>query len=578
MTGSETVERRGAWTRRVSPAAVAIAALVVVSTLVRFAAARWFTTPWIAPDEMVYGLIGESLWSAGTLDVRGLPSPYYSILTPALVGAPLALLDLADGIRGAQLLQALAASLVAVPTYRWARRLASTGWAIAAAALTLAAPALHYAGFLMTEPLTLTVVTAALLALARAVEEPTTWRYGIFAAWATAAAAVRLQALVLLPAFLVAVALDAIAARDRSRLRPLAWLAGVAVLVAVIVAGIVVARGGELSAENVLGAYTPLGETSGVGSDRVVAVLWHAFDIAILGLALPVLAIAALALHVLAGRDHDPALRSFVSVTLAYVTLLVVQVGLFAAEYVGHVAERYLITALPLLAIGLCTWIACGAPRSLAIVLPVWALLVAGAALIPLEQIAVPNTLVNTLTPSALEALSDDWARAVLVAAAILAGAIVVAIPRRWAWAAAALVGVTLAFASYESGRRIVDASAHEDRAAMGSSPSTWLDDAGLEDATLLVTGDRLWTSTARTVFWNHAVGEVLRIPPAVLPFPPVTPEVEIGDDGVLRTSSGDALRRPLVVAPTTVVLAGEKVSERPAGDSETYGLAVLAS
>ena len=104
MTGSETVERRGAWTRRVSPAALAIAGLVVVSTLVRFAAARWFTTPWIAPDEMVYGLIGESLWSAGTLEVRGLPSPYYSILTPALVGAPLAVLDLADGIRWAQLL------------------------------------------------------------------------------------------------------------------------------------------------------------------------------------------------------------------------------------------------------------------------------------------------------------------------------------------------------------------------------------------------------------------------------------------------------------------------------------------
>ena len=161
----------------------------------------------------------------------------------------------------------------------------------------------------MTEPLTLTVVAASLLALARAVEEPTTWRYGIFAAWATAAAAVRLQALVLLPAFLIAVALDAIAARDRSRLRPLAWLAGVAVLVALAVAAVVVVRGGELSAETVLGAYTPLGESSGVDSDRVVAILWHAFDVAILGLAIPVLAIAALALHVFARRDNDPALR-----------------------------------------------------------------------------------------------------------------------------------------------------------------------------------------------------------------------------------------------------------------------------
>src|SRR5688572_31334026 len=124
VTGSETVDAEGSRTHHARTAAFAIAGLVVLSTIVRFAVAQTFTTPWIAPDEMVYGLIGESLWSQGTLELRGLPSPYYSLLTPALVGAPLAALDLADGIQGARLLQALAVSLVAVPTYRWARRLA----------------------------------------------------------------------------------------------------------------------------------------------------------------------------------------------------------------------------------------------------------------------------------------------------------------------------------------------------------------------------------------------------------------------------------------------------------------------
>ena len=52
-------------------------------------------------------------------------------------------------------------SLVAVPTHFRLRRVASTGWASAAAALVPMAPALHYSGFLMTEPLTLTVVTVA---------------------------------------------------------------------------------------------------------------------------------------------------------------------------------------------------------------------------------------------------------------------------------------------------------------------------------------------------------------------------------------------------------------------------------
>ena len=91
MTGSETgcsVRHCAAVSVRVT-AALAVAGLVVVSTAIRFAAAQAFTTPWIAPDEMVYGLIGESLWSHGTLEIRGLPTPYYSILTPALVGAPL---------------------------------------------------------------------------------------------------------------------------------------------------------------------------------------------------------------------------------------------------------------------------------------------------------------------------------------------------------------------------------------------------------------------------------------------------------------------------------------------------------
>ena len=573
MPDSETVASGDARRRRLPPAVVAIAGLVVVSTAARFWAAQAFTTPWIAPDEMVYGLIGESLWSQGTLELRGLPSPYYSLLTPALVGAPLAALDLADGIQGARLLQALAVSLVAVPTYRWARRLASAGWALAAAALTLTAPALHYAGFLMTEPLTLTVVTAALLALARAVEEPTTWRYGSFAGWATAAAAVRLQALVLLPAFLLAVALDALAAREKARLRPLPQLGAVAGLVAIAIGVLVVVRHGEISAESVLGAYTPLGESTGVDGERLLEVVWHALDVAILGLALPVLAIGALAHRVFTRRDDDPALRAFVVVALAYIGLLVVQVGLFSAEYVGHVAERYLVTALPLLAIGLCVWIARGSPRGLPVVLPLWILLVVGAALVPLRELAAPDTLVNTLTPSSLAALSSGEARAALVGIAIIAGTIVVAIPRSVAWLAAALVAVGLVLASVDSGRRIADESAHEDRVAAGTAAPEWLDTAGVRGATLLVTGDRLWTSTARTVFWNRAIAEVLRLRAAPSVFPPITPLVELGEDGLLRTADGTTLRREVVVAPSTVVLAGETVAERPAGDSEQPGL-----
>ena len=471
MTGSETATAGAPRARRVPHAALAVAGLVVASTVTRFAAAQAFTTPWIAPDEMVYGMIGEGLWTHGTLTLRSLPSPYYSLLTPALVGAPLAAFDLDTGIQWARLLQSLAMSLVAVPTFAWTRRVATTGWAIAAAALVLTTPALHYAGFLMTEPLTLTVVTAALYMLARAIAEPSKWRYGVFVAWATAAAAVRLQALVLLPAFLLAAVIDSLAARDRARLRPLLWFGAFAAFAAIVVGIAIVATGGELSSRRLLGAYTPVGEAGVVAGGRLQEVLWHAFAIAVLGLGATAIATAVVAWRVLSGRDRDPATRAFVSTTLAYVGLLVVQVGLFSAVFVGTVAERYLMTAWPPLVVGTAVWVSRGAPRAVWVVAAVGAAIVAGAALVPIDQLASPTTLPNTPTPAVLDALGNGWGRAALVVVALAAVALLVLLPQRLASVALVAVGVGLALLSVDSGRRIADASAHEQRVALGSEP-----------------------------------------------------------------------------------------------------------
>ena len=52
-----------------------------------------------------------------------------------------------------------------------------------------------------------------------------------------------------------------------------------------------------------------------------------------------------------------------------------------------------------------------------------------------------------------------------------------------------------------------------------------------------------------------------------------MTGAVRIHDDGVLRMLDGAPLRRRVVVAPTTLVLTGEKVAERQAGTSEAPGL-----
>jgi hypothetical protein len=450
-----------------------VVGLIVVSTAARFAAAQAFSTPWIAPDEMVYGMLGEGLWSHGSLTLRSFPSPYYSLLTPALIGAPLAWLDLADGIQWARLLQALAMSLVAVPTYLWARRVASAWWAVAAAALVLVSPLLHYAGFLMTEPLTLTVVTVALLMLARALEEPSMWRYGVFVGWATAAAAVRLQALVLLPAFLLAcrrrlgrgTRSQRACGRSSGSLR---FAAAAAVL------------GRRRRGRRGRGALDPAAsrrvhaDRRGDGRrcraaarGRVARVRClrprprrHAARIGcprVDGAVPPRHGSRPARLRLDRARLHGAPRRPGRALRRR----------LRGHDRRALPAHRLAAARRRALRVDLARRTA-GAP----VVLPLWGLVVVGAATVPIAQLATPETLPNAPTAAGLMRLgSEGWARAALVIAALVAGALVLALPRRFAWVTAAVVGVGLALLSVDAGDRIAAASAHEER--VRSDPSS---------------------------------------------------------------------------------------------------------
>src|SRR3954452_1512186 len=108
----EVVTLRGAWPKGTAAAPgrrrrirlnaamrerLALVGLVAVSAVLRFAAARGVSTPWIAPDEMLYGLLGCGLYATGRLSVLGGDPGYYSLVYPALVGLPLSLHDTALG-------------------------------------------------------------------------------------------------------------------------------------------------------------------------------------------------------------------------------------------------------------------------------------------------------------------------------------------------------------------------------------------------------------------------------------------------------------------------------------------------
>src|SRR5439155_1918514 len=171
-------------------------------------------TPWILPDETLYGELGRSLYHSGSFEILGHPVRFYSLVYPAIAGLPLSLGDAGLGYSLLKPLQALVMSLAAVPTFLWARTLMSRGWALAAAALALTVPGLAYSGLMMTEVAFYPIATLALLLLARALVCPSPTNQMLAVAGIVLASATRLQAVVLAPAFVTALLLLAVFERE----------------------------------------------------------------------------------------------------------------------------------------------------------------------------------------------------------------------------------------------------------------------------------------------------------------------------------------------------------------------------
>lgn len=546
---------------------LALAAIVLVSACARFVASLSFHAPWVAPDEMAYGLLGQSLWQTGELTIRGTAVGYYSLVYPALAGGALSIGDTAAGIVVLQAVQAVAMSAVAVPVFLWGRRLTGDRWALAAAALSVLPPALAYSGLIMSEAVYYPFVAVALLALARAVQEPTLFRLGLMLASVTLAAAVRLQALVLLPTFATALVLDAFLARDGRALRR--YLLALATVAGVVAAGLVawVATGHGVSWSALLGAYETVGaDTPGAGAVAEELVR-SAGGIVLLSFGIPFLATAVLAVRAAVVGEGDATARAFLATAVAYVAWLSLEVAFFAASFVTYVPERYLVTTAPVLSLGLCLWLARGAPRPWRVLLPVVAgAVVVVAAISPARLFADVgiHDLLTTLTFHDLAAgASDAVVRTAVVGAVLVAAAAFVLVPPRRAAVLAVAVAAGLTTLSIGSAREIAEHSRQEDVKAFGAADRSWIEDAARgSPVALLNTGDREWPTVPRTAFWNQNITTIARFPDA--PGSGAIPQrvVEPGPDGILRAGDGRALSEPLVAAPTGAVLGGEKVAE----------------
>jgi hypothetical protein len=544
---------------------------VLLSALARFAIARSFDVPWIAPDEMIYGLVGQSLWDTGELTIRGATVPYYSLLTPLLVGLPLTAGDLARGLAVAQFLQALAMSLVAVPVYLWGARLVGRRWALAAALLAVLPSALWYGGLLMTEALFYPLVTAALLALARMLVRPALERQGLFLLLVSLAAAVRLQALVLLPTLLVAVGLYAWFGRSGAIVRR---LAPILLLVGVATAGLLAAYASGRS--GLLGAYGEITQTTGTSTGAFAQFTWHTGALVAMTMGLPLLATTTLAVLAAWRGEPDPAGRAFLAVTAAYVPLLVAQVSLFAVEYLDHVSERYVITAVPPLLVGLCLWITRGGPRPAVVAVP---LAVAAAVLLvalPESRVGTPFSAHDALTLLPLGQLVGEGEvvfRGGLLALGLVLAAVFLLTPRRLLGATAILVALGFVAVSAQAARDINRLSNGERVNDFGPNDPRWVDELEVAPILLLDTGEQPSTSIARLAFWNHSIRQLLRlegVPPQALPQRPVS----IRSDGAFVDGSGAEVTAPYVLLAATHTPAGERVaSSLPTGIAPGHGL-----
>jgi hypothetical protein len=431
----------GSRVRRI-PVWVWLAAIVLLSTLFRAAIGRGIVAPFIMVDEVIWAELARGIADAGEPLLRGQPDPGYSVVYPLVLSPVYALFDsLPDAYEAVKIVNAVLMSLAALPAYFLARRVLGAGMSVLAALLAVAVPSLAYTGTVMTEnvfyPLFLVVVLVLMLVL----ERPSVLRVGLLVAFLGLALATRVQALALVPGALLAPVLLALLSRGSLKDAVVRYrvLYGVVLGLGVLVLGGQLASGGSL--QDLLGAYSPVGDASYDVGEVLHYLLWH---VAELDLYLLVVPVAATIVLVGTARSLDGPLQAFLATTVALTLFLVPVVAAFASVFSDRIEERNLFYLAPLYVIALLAWVERGAsrPRVLAPVAAVVSALLVLA--IPFERFLTTSAITDTLMLLPLWSLQDrigeDW---IALAATALAAGLAAAflfVPRRYALALPLLV------------------------------------------------------------------------------------------------------------------------------------------
>ena len=543
-----------------SRAGATLVVLVVASALLRGYWTTWIPTPWINGDETIYALLGRSLWQTGHMSLLGMPTRFYSLVYPALIGGLLSLPKVALGYSLVKWLQALVMSVGAVPVYLWGRTLASRGWALVAAALTLALPGLAYSGLLMTEVAFFPVVILAAWRISRTLESPSLANQALMAAAIGLAVATRVQALILVLAYPTALALKLIFDRT-GRLRSLRSHAPALFALLALTAGWSAWQlaTGQGAATDVFGAYRAAGEAPYSAWSALRFVVYHAADVVLLTGVIPACAVVLLLPR---ARGLPAAGRAYLATTLSLTTWFVLEVGIFASRLVGTLAERNLFPLAPLFFLGLVIWLAGGAPRPPLATGAVAAATIALVAVIPSQVLTVDALRWEAFTLIPFHDL-HTWQPAVnlrplLLAAVVALLALLVFIPPRRLWLVPVALALLLAVLSGVATATTITQARSETQLVGGEN--RWLDRSASGPVDFLTGGEALWPAVYENVFWNRSVRRVVTLPGFAIPGP--LPQTPVGPrtDGRIVDASGRPLPARFVVASDTLTLFGRKL------------------
>jgi hypothetical protein len=543
-----------------------LAGLVALSIALRLLAALEIPSPWITPDEETYAALGRSLYETGRFEVLGHGADFLSLIYPAVAGIPLTLFSAEHGYGALKVVQAVLASLTAVPVYLWGRSLMAERWAITAAALTLAVPGLAYAGFVMTEIVFYCLVLLSAWAAAHAIARPTLDAQALAVGTLLLAMLTRFQAVVLAPAFLLALLLDI--AYERGSLRRLRAFAPSLVGLAAIAAGWVVYQQTAGTRGGVLGSYSLVGQVSYDAGDVARFVAYHLADLILLAALFPVVALAVLTAGAVAGRERSQDARAFLAVTASYTVCFAVEVGLFTSRLTDRIGERYLLALAPLLFLAFGLWLDRGLPRPRAVIAGTAAAILALLATFPFSRFVVEAAAPDSPALIPLYRLREDLLGSDLKLAVTLAAAflltVLIAVPRRLGWLLP-MIALSLLVAGSISASRFLASQGDGYAELMIGPDRTWIDRRTAEPVGFLYAGEYPWSGGGPVwvnVFWNRRIESVYNLTRVPIYGPLPRTHVGVDADGTLRDDGGRRIGQRFLVAATGLTLFGERLAQ----------------